>query len=277
MALLLVVAVAALLIKNAGLKKEISALKEKLNKSENDNYEYEASGIYDIESIETFAPGSETKHFKEDPEDKKKVYLTFDDGPSSNTDKILDILAEYNVKATFFVIGKDKESFEESYKRIADEGHTLGMHSYSHRYSEVYASKEAFKKDLLTLQEYIYDTTGVWSRFYRFPGGSSNTVSPTPVTELIEYLNSEGIVYFDWNIASGDAVEGTLSAGTITANCLSGIDKYDTCVILLHDARDRRTTVEALPMIIEGILKRGDCELLPITDETMPVQHVTAW
>lgn len=205
---------------------------------------------------------------------KKKIYFTFDDGPSSNTQTILDILDKYNIKATFFVQGKTGEYAKKAYKRIADEGHSLGMHSYTHKYTDIYASKESFAEDITRLQEYLYEETGVWSRLYRFPGGSSNKVSKVPMDELIAYLDNQGIRYFDWNVSADDAVSGGLSKEKIIQNCLGPIDKYDECVILMHDALDKKTTLYALEEIIKKLIARGDCEILPITDETVPVQHV---
>lgn len=206
----------------------------------------------------------------------KKIYLTFDDGPSRNTNRILDILKEYDVKATFFVVGKTDEESIKAYQRIVSEGHTLAMHSYSHKYAEMYASEESFIQDLEKLQEYLYQITGVWPRYYRFPGGSSNAVSRVDMQELIRYLDENDITYFDWNIASGDAVNDVLSAETITKNCVSEIDSRPESMILMHDALEKNTTVEALPQIIEQIRDRGDAVFLPITDETIPIQHVTA-
>lgn len=206
----------------------------------------------------------------------KKIYLTFDDGPSSSTNEILDILKAYDVKATFFVVGKTDEASKEAYKRIVAEGHTLGMHSYSHVYREVYQSKESFIEDLTQLQEYLYEVTGVWSRYYRFPGGSSNTVSKVDMQELIAWMNENDITYYDWNAESGDAVSGHLSKEAITANCLKGIDGQSVSMILMHDAADKKTTVEALPEVITQIRLRGDVCFLPVTDETEPVQHVKA-
>lgn len=207
---------------------------------------------------------------------QKQIYLTFDDGPSSNTNRILDILKEYDVKATFFVVGKTDEQSVRAYQRIIEEGHTLAMHSYSHKYSEIYESKESFIEDLEKLQEYLYQVTGIWPRFYRFPGGSSNTVSKADMQELITYLSESGITYFDWNIASGDAVSGQLDTDSIISNCMEGIEGHNECMILMHDATDKNTTVEALPEIISQIQDRGDAVFLPVTDETVPVQHITA-
>lgn len=260
------------------LKKQVAVLTEQLSTEE---MQEEASGVYETTKVEESVRDTETK--AEEPakinpvkSSGKKVYLTFDDGPSSNTDQILDILKDYDVKATFFVVGKTDERSVKAYQRIVEEGHTLAMHSYSHKYDEIYESKEAFARDLNSLQEYLYETTGVWPRIYRFPGGSSNTVSKVDMQELIEYLTDIGITYFDWNVASGDAVSRTLPAETIVNNCLSGIEKQKESVILMHDASNKGTTIEALPQIIEAIQEQGDAELLPITDETVPVQHIAA-
>lgn len=201
-----------------------------------------------------------------------KVYLTFDDGPSRNTDKILDILNEYGVKATFFVVGKD--GFEEQYQRIVAEGHTLGMHSYSHKYQEIYQSLDSYVKDLNQIQSYLYEMTGENSTIVRFPGGSSNSVSHVDMHELISYLNQHGLTYYDWNISSADAGKGYISASQIVSNVMNNVRKYDSAVILMHDSADRNSTVEALPTIIEKILESENTVLLPISDETTPIQHI---
>lgn len=202
----------------------------------------------------------------------RKVYLTFDDGPSLNTDRILDILNEYGVKATFFVVGK--EGYTEEYQRIVKEGHTLGMHSYSHKYREIYQSLDSYKEDLTRLHSYIYEITGVDSHIVRFPGGSSNTISKVDMNDLIDYLNQEGITYFDWNVSSGDASSNYISASQIADNILKNVWKYDSVVVLMHDSATKDTTVEALPIIIEKILESENTVLLPISDDTIPVQHV---
>lgn len=113
---------------------------------------------------------AEDESNKAQPGDQLKVYLTFDDGPSSNTAAILDTLAQYNVKATFFVVGKEDEESQEMYKRIVNEGHTLGMHSYSHKYSVIYDSLENFEDDFTKIQNYLYDITGEDCHYYSFPG-----------------------------------------------------------------------------------------------------------
>ena len=215
---------------------------------------------------------------QEQPEDSEqflhRVYLTFDDGPSIYTDDILEILDQYGVKATFFVVGKESESDKEALTMIVDGGHTLGMHSYSHKYAEIYQSVEDFADDFVKLQSYLYDVTGVESRFYRFPGGSSNTVSNIDMQEFADYLESQNVQFYDWNISSGDAGSVLLSADALIRNSMVGIRENSTSIILFHDSADKRTTVEALPMIIEKILAMEDTVILPITEETVPIQHI---
>ena len=204
----------------------------------------------------------------------RRVYLTFDDGPSSGTNEILDILAEYDVKATFFVIGKKGDWAEDAYRRIVEEGHTLGMHSYTHVYQQIYSSLDAYTEDLLTLQSYLYDITGYKSVYVRFPGGSSNTVSRIDMREFITWLEEEGFTYYDWNISSQDATGVRLTPEQIVDNCLAGLENKDNVIILMHDAASKHTTVEALPMLIERIQAMENTVLLPITEDTVPVQHI---
>ena len=202
-----------------------------------------------------------------------KVYLTFDDGPSYYTDDILDILNEYGVKANFFVIGTEDPELRKMYQRIIDEGHVLGMHSYSHEYQKIYASVDAFASDLSKLETLIYDETGTIPKFYRFPGGSSNTVSPVSMGYFIDYLTAKGITYYDWNISSGDASTHLLPKDDIVRNSLYRIDENEETMILLHDIGDKSTTVEALPEIIEA-LQEQEVPIATIDETTMPIQHI---
>jgi peptidoglycan/xylan/chitin deacetylase (PgdA/CDA1 family) len=206
---------------------------------------------------------------------QRKVYLTFDDGPSIYTEDILDILDQYNVKATFFVTGKDDARSRDAIKEIVARGHSLGMHSYSHDYNEIYSSVDNFAADYMRLKDYLYELTGVESKIYRFPGGSSNTVSDTNMRDFAAYLEGEGIVFFDWNISSGDGGSILLSTQRLIDNSTSGIENWDESVILLHDSAEKRTTVEALPEIIENILALENTVILPITEDTEPVQHIS--
>ncbi len=210
----------------------------------------------------------------EDNDSVKKVYLTFDDGPSIYTDEILDILKEYGVKATFFVCGTGDSDpgLRHIYKRIVDEGHAIGMHSYSHVYSRVYGDLDLFQYDLDKIRNLIYNETGVVPKYYRFPGGSGNTIASIPMDRYISVLYSQGMEYYDWNVYGGDSSGNSLSPSKIAENTLNGVDRRDTAVILLHDTGSRRNTVLALPDIIEGLKDRG-LDLSPIDDDTPPLHQ----
>lgn len=206
--------------------------------------------------------------------DKKRVYLTFDDGPSKYTNEILDILAEYDVKATFFVLAKD--GYESEYKRIVAEGHTLAIHSYSHKYSTIYATPTAFREDVRLVSDFIYEVTGERTSYYRFPGGSSNNLVEFDKEELFKVLREEELAYFDWNVASEDAGSVKLAPERIAQNVLEGTKDKQCGVVLLHDAADKHTTVESLPLILDALTKDEEYIVLPITEGTERVRHVVS-
>jgi peptidoglycan/xylan/chitin deacetylase (PgdA/CDA1 family) len=191
----------------------------------------------------------------------KTVYLTFDDGPSQNTQKILDTLELYHVKATFFVIGKTDEFSKKMYKRIVDDGHTLALHTFSHTYSKIYASDEVFFADLEKLQTLLQEVTGIKTMYMRFPGGAGNTVSKSYnigiMTRLTKEVKARGYSYFDWNISSGDANSSLQPTDTIVRNVLTTVKNKTHIMVLMHDAGEKTTTAEALPRIIEGLKNDG--------------------
>ena len=203
------------------------------------------------------------------------VYLTFDDGPSENTTQILDILDEYNVKATFFVCGKDDEDSIALYKEIVDRGNTLGMHSYSHNYSTLYSSLKAFKSDYEKLHSLLEEATGLDIKLYRFPGGSSNQVSNIDMEDCIKWFNKIGVTYYDWNVSSEDAVSNDYTASSVIENVMKDVSMHTESVVLMHDTVAKGETVKALPKLIKKLQTQG-YEILPITDDTTPVQHITA-
>ena len=207
--------------------------------------------------------------------EESRVYLTFDDGPSKNTEKILDILDRYHVKATFFLTGREDNASLKMYREIVKRGHTIGMHSYSHKYDAIYESAQAFETDLEKIKKRILDVTGQDCSLYRFPGGSSNQVSSTDMKELIRVLKKKDITYFDWNVECGDASSHSYSAQELVDNVMKDVVKYHTSVVLLHDASNKTATVEALPDIIEKI-QAMDAQLLPIDEKTTVVQHVSS-
>lgn len=204
----------------------------------------------------------------------RKVYLTFDDGPSIYTDEILDILSMYEVKATFFVVGHEDEELWPMYQRIVEEGHSIGMHSYSHIYMEIYASLDNFKADTEKIQNFIFDRTGVECSLYRFPGGSSNSIGKDHIQEFIAYLDEEGITYYDWNVTSKDATGVILTIDELVENSTADLEKYNSAYILLHDSSTKYSTVQALPRIIEEIQAMENTEIVPITEDSVPVQQI---
>ena len=198
-----------------------------------------------------------------------KVYLTFDDGPSDNTLRILDTLDRYGVKATFFVIYHPNR--EQVYRSIVERGHVIAVHSYTHTYSQIYSDADAFHRDIRQLSDYIYDLTGVRSNVLRFPGGSSNTISqkycPGIMTELTRSVQDHGYSYYDWDVDSGDADAVTVPKEKILSNIKERIGNRRDAIILLHDAASKTTTADALPEIIEFLLGRG-YQILPISEDT---------
>ncbi|MCR5213092.1 MAG: polysaccharide deacetylase [Eubacterium sp.] len=202
----------------------------------------------------------------------KTVYLTFDDGPSDHTDEILDILDEYGVKATFFVVEEDGRHAKEL-KEIADRGHTIGIHSKSHIYSEIYADIDSFKADVEGVHDWVLSVTGIDTRYYRFPGGSSNNVSQVSIGECIEYLKSEGYEYYDWNAMSKDAENYYLTADELTENAMTFIRANEgDSIVLLHDLDEHYTSVESLPGLIEQLTQEG-YSFDQIDDDTYPFHH----
>jgi len=186
----------------------------------------------------------------------KTVYLTFDDGPSSRTVEILDILKKEDIKATFFIIGKEGNRQKELLKRIADEGHTLGIHTYSHIYDSIYESVESFLEDFSKTYHLIYDTTGVKPDVFRFPGGSVNTYNALYYKEIIAEMTRRGFTYYDWNASSGDAVPKA-TANTVLTNTIQSSAGKDRVILLMHDSLGKSYTVAALPGIIEYFKEQG--------------------
>ena len=183
------------------------------------------------------------------------IYLTFDDGPSSHTTRLLNILDKYNVKATFFVVNTGKI---DAIARIHEEGHVVAMHTATHDFAEVYSSTDAYFADLKKIQTQIKKYCGFKSKLLRFPGGGSNTISKNYcegiMTELTEMVENKGYTYFDWNVDSGDAG----SARTATAvynNVVTGCAEHKTSVVLMHDIKGY--TVDAIEDIIKWGLDNG--------------------
>lgn len=204
----------------------------------------------------------------------KTIYLTFDDGPGAHTARLLDILKKYDVKATFFVTGYDNR-YNELLSREHAEGHTVGLHSYTHNYGLIYSSIDAYMEDLLKIQKKVMEYTGEESKIIRFPGGSSNTISRRYrmgiMGDLAKKTEEIGFRYFDWTIASGDA-GNTKDSNRIVQNVISGIKEDGANVVLMHDIKSY--TVDSVERIIEYGLANG-YTFAPITmDSPVVHQHV---
>lgn len=205
------------------------------------------------------------------------VYLTFDDGPSYNTIKILDLLKKYDCHATFFIVGQNIPGNEAILKRMADEGHTLAVHTYTHDYAAIYKSEAAFWEDNEKTRELIKKVTGVEAKYMRFPGGASNTISANYSKGIMSVLTGQckahGYDYFDWNISSGDANADGLPAKQLYNNIMAGVhENYETPTVLMHDTGAKDTTVTAVAKVLKVGLSEG-YSFEAIDDTVTPVHH----
>ena len=202
----------------------------------------------------------------------KVVYLTFDDGPSAYTGELLDVLAKYNVKATFFVTNRNP-NYAHFIKRAHDEGHTIALHTSSHNYSQVYASVDAYFNDLNAINETVKNMTGSYSTLIRFPGGSSNTVSRNYsigiMSTLTRIVTERGYKYFDWNVSSGDADGRNHPSSDYSSNIINGINGKSMSIVLQHDTNIN--SIRSVSTVIEYGLSHG-YTFLPL-DMTSPVVH----
>lgn len=198
--------------------------------------------------------------------DKKELYITFDDGPSSYTNILLDILDKNDVKATFFVT-HNYSDFEDTIKKEKEAGHTVGAHTYTHNY-KIYKSKETYFEDLYKMQYVVRKQTGDFAKLIRFPGGSVNTSSKKYndgiMEELVEDVQDMGYVYYDWNVSSGDGNETTRDMTLTRAK--NGLNsRYKKHIVLFHDIK--KTTVEAIDEFIKYAKDKG-FEILPLEDNS---------
>lgn len=199
--------------------------------------------------------------------EKKVAYLTFDDGPSKNTELILDILKANNVNATFFIISPYIEPHVNFIKRAYSEGNAIGNHTANHEFKYVYTCEEAFFKNFNKQQDFIKEITGSTCTIFRFPGGSHNTLVRNSrgkdfTKNITKLLNEKGITVYDWNVDSGDAKGNNISASTLISNVSKNIKDKDgkyknPAIILMHDCMTKNTTVEALPDIIKLLKEEG--------------------
>ena len=214
----------------------------------------------------------------QEPQDQqmriKKAYLTFDDGPSRVTPEILDVLKKLNVKATFFVIGRTDENDIAALKRIQAEGHSIGAHSYSHKYQQIYKSVEDYLDDFNDIEEWIFEITGEHTQIFRFPGGSNNSTAKRGImTGIATEMTRRGYTYYDWNVIAHDDRKEAYSPDVLFDNVVkSAKGKLERDLTLLfHDNSTRKTTPQVLPRVVKYFQEQG-YEFDKITPETRPIQ-----
>lgn len=200
----------------------------------------------------------------------KTAYLTFDDGPSPNTGEILDLLAVYDIKATFFVLQPANTDYDQYLLRAATEGHSIGVHTSSHNYEEIYSSVASYIEDFQNACEYIFQITGSTPSFFRFPGGSINAYNTDISDELIQTMEGMGYTYYDWNVDSQDSNPST-SSSSIYTNVVTGVAGLDTAMILFHDSLTSEHTIEVLEDIIIFLQQEG--YVFQAIDETTEEIH----
>ncbi len=266
-------------LKYDNLFKENEKLVSDIKKEEKRKEELETTSRENLEkkeSLEKIINKKEEEIKKENQNYTKKVtgkviYLTFDDGPSIYTEDILNTLDKYNVKATFFVTCSG--SLDKYAKKIIEKGHTLGLHTCTHRYNIVYSSEENYFNDLNSISAKVEELTGYKSKYIRFPGGSSNTISRFNkgiMTRLTQKVTEDGYKYYDWNIDSEDAA-GADKEGVYN-NVISALKNhnYSTNMVLMHDIKV--STKDALDSIIKDALDMG-YTFSNINDYTNEVHH----
>ncbi len=206
-----------------------------------------------------------------DPSDpgSKIIYLTFDDGPSKHTERLLEILDKYDVKATFFVVNY---GYRDMIGKEAAAGHSVAVHSLTHDYEKIYASEEAYFADLQAMNEIVKAQTGSYTTMIRFPGGSSNTVSrinPGIMTRLVQAVTDAGYQYYDWNVSSGDAGL-TTDTDVVYQNVIDGVKSHNVSIVLQHDSKGY--SVDAVERIIQWGLANG-YTFLPLTPSSPKAHH----
>ena len=206
--------------------------------------------------------------------EKSITYLTFDDGPSSITHSVLDILKKYNVKATFFVINSGNYN-KATLQREVNEGHTIGLHAYDHNYAIAYKDDNSYLDGIDKLRAKVKADTGFDSHYIRFPGGSSNTISKRYskgiMSRITKTAKQRGYKYYDWNVDDDDAGRAR-TADDCYNNVIKELRPNRSNIVLMHDFGTNKKILEALPRIIEYCQKNG-YKMLPIDDNTPEIHH----
>ena len=197
----------------------------------------------------------------------KTMYLTFDDGPSEeNTAAVLDILKEYNIQATFFVVGENVRRHPEVARRIVEEGHTIGIHCNRHEYGELYESVDSYLADFREAHDAVYEVTGVEAKLFRFPGGSLNSYNKDVYEEIIAEMTEKGFIYFDWNGSLEDAMSKS-TPEQLVENAVESTLGRKKVVMLAHDMVYNTTL--CLEDLIDSF---PEYKMEPLTEEVTPIR-----
>ena len=192
--------------------------------------------------------------------ENKRAFLTFDDGPSQNTNDILNILKNNNIKATFFVLGSQVEVFPETTNRIYNEGHYIANHGYSHKYSTIYQSPEQILNEYNQCNQIVANTIKVPeynSHLFRFPGGFVGGKYAKIKADSLPLLEQNNILYVDWNSLTGDSEKVNPTEEYLMDNLQKTTQAKNSLVILMHDSQAKRVTVDFLPKVIEYLTQQG--------------------
>jgi peptidoglycan/xylan/chitin deacetylase (PgdA/CDA1 family) len=249
-------------------KDDFEAFLENKNSDNSETAEESTPGIDTTESYTKLYPdlyATPPENFKVSP---NTAFLTFDDGPSDHTNDLLTILDKYGIKATFFFSGGTDDDDKKMMKRIADEGHTIGVHSISHKYTEIYSSVEAYLDDFYNTYQNIYEATGVRPTIFRFAGGSINNYNRLVYEQIIAEMTRRGFVYYDWNVAGDDAsntATWTSIYNSVTTGAKSRIGSQ--IIVLLHDSKAK--TVSVVEDVIVALRDMG-FTFSEIKTDTMP-------
>lgn len=198
-----------------------------------------------------------------DANEKKILYLTFDDGPSIITNKLLDTLKKCNVKATFFIVGKEITGREEILKKIHAEGHSIGLHTYSHDFKKIYKNSKTFIEEMNATNALVVKLTGCSTNLIRFPGGSSRHLDE----DLLENLHKSNYKIYDWNCSLEDGVDPKLTTEQLFRNSKKHSSKCSRIILLMHCNSNNTNTIKVLPQVIEYYRSCG-YEICPITNDT---------
>lgn len=196
-------------------------------------------------------------------EENKIIYLTFDDGPSVLTDKILDILREENVKATFFLIGNQISDQKAVVKRIYDEGHTIGLHTFTHKYKRIYSSNENFINEMIRCQNEVYNIVGIKPNIIRFPWGSHKKLNQ----DFLNMLHENNFKIYDWNAFMSDGINCKTPINKLYREATKTTVTEHPIILLMHCDYMHKNTCKALPMVIKYYKEKG-YEFKAITKDT---------